>query len=97
MRKRLEVFLGSFYGHYLRYRSIAVLSGSARLTDLPIIPIPTPFNEVFRHLADLSPLRHPITHMRQYGNINPLSIDYAFRPRLRSRLTLIRLALIRKP
>ena len=32
-----------------------------------------------------------------YGNINPLSIDYAFRLRLRSRLTLIRLALIRKP
>jgi|SaaInl7_200m_RNA_FD_contig_111_34317_length_746_multi_7_in_0_out_0_1 hypothetical protein len=24
---------------------------------------------------------------RQYGNINPLSIDYACRPRLRSRLT----------
>ena len=25
--------------------------------------------------------------LRGYGNINPLSIDYAFRPRLRSRLT----------
>ena len=25
--------------------------------------------------------------LRQYGNINPLSIDYACRPRLRSRLT----------
>ena len=33
----------------------------------------------------------------QYMNINMLSIDYAFRLRLRSRLTLIRLALIRKP
>ena len=30
-------------------------------------------------------------------NINMLSIDYALRLRLRSRLTLIRLALIRKP
>lgn len=25
--------------------------------------------------------------LRRYGNINPLSIDYACRPRLRSRLT----------
>ena len=32
-----------------------------------------------------------------YGNINPLSIDYAFRPRLRSRLTLGGLAFPRKP
>src|SRR5947209_16447353 len=28
------------------------------------------------------------TLLRGYGNINPLSIDYACRPRLRSRLTL---------
>ena len=32
-----------------------------------------------------------------YGNINPLSIDYACRPRLRSRLTLGGLALPRNP
>ena len=29
----------------------------------------------------------PWTVLRRYGNINPLSIDYACRPRLRSRLT----------
>jgi hypothetical protein len=29
-----------------------------------------------------------LSTMRGYGNINPLSIDYACRPRLRSRLTL---------
>jgi hypothetical protein len=28
------------------------------------------------------------THYHEHGNINPLSIDYACRPRLRSRLTL---------
>jgi hypothetical protein len=28
------------------------------------------------------------THCHEHGNINPLSIDYACRPRLRSRLTL---------
>src|SRR5690606_72718 len=32
------------------------------------------------------------TVLRRYGNINPLSIDYACRPRLRSRLTQGRLA-----
>ena len=39
----------------------------------------------------------PHRNIWQYGNINPLSIDYPFRVRLRPRLTLIRLALIRKP
>jgi hypothetical protein len=32
-----------------------------------------------------------------YGNINPLAIDYAFRPRLRSRLTLSSRTLPRNP
>ncbi len=43
--------------------------------------------------------RHPIgqTDATWYGNINPLAIDYAFRPRLRSRLTLSRRTLLRKP
>ena len=35
--------------------------------------------------------------LRRYGNINPLSIDYACRPRLRSRLTLGGLAWPRNP
>jgi hypothetical protein len=38
-----------------------------------------------------------ITDATWYGNINPLAIGYAFRPRLRSRLTLSRRALLRKP
>ncbi len=36
-------------------------------------------------------------HLSGYGNINPLSIDYACRPRLRSRLTLGGLACPRNP
>jgi hypothetical protein len=36
-------------------------------------------------------------HYSRYGNINPLSIDYACRPRLRSRLTLGGLACPRNP
>ncbi len=44
-------------------------------------------------------LRHPIvqTNSRWYGNVNPFPIDYAFRPRLRGRLTLGGLPLPRKP
>src|SRR5687767_9156616 len=38
-----------------------------------------------------------ITTGTWYWNINQLSIAYAFRPRLRSRLTLSRLALLRNP
>ena len=33
----------------------------------------------------------------RFRNINRISIDYAFRPRLRYRLTLSRLTLLRKP
>jgi hypothetical protein len=46
----------------------------------------------------LSP-RHPIAHNAPgwYGNINPLSIAYAFRPRLRIRLTLGGFTFPRKP
>lgn len=39
----------------------------------------------------------PHRSYQKYGNIKPLSIDCPFRVRLRPRLTLIRLALIRKP
>ena len=44
-------------------------------------------------------LRHPlgITCTEWYGNINPFPIAYAFRPRLRLRLTLSGLTLLRKP
>src|ERR1022692_495323 len=38
-----------------------------------------------------------LAHLCGYGNINPLSIDYACRPRLRSRLTLGGLACPRNP
>src|SRR6185437_10132418 len=44
-------------------------------------------------------LRHPSAHngLRWYRNINLLSFDYAFRPRLRSRLTLSGRAFLRNP
>jgi hypothetical protein len=44
-------------------------------------------------------LRHPIviTKTREVRNINRMSIGYAFRPRLRDRLTLSGLTFLRKP
>src|SRR5471030_1200561 len=45
----------------------------------------------------ISLLRPPIAPTIKYGNINPFPIDYAFRPRLRGRLTLRRLTLRKEP
>ncbi len=53
-----------------------------------------------RRVAGFLPLASPGSAWacrRGYGNINPLSIDYACRPRLRSRLTLGGLAWPRNP
>ena len=60
---------------------------------------PTGLNRDIQHPDDLSFSVPPslITHHRWCRNINLLSITYAFRPRLRNRLTLGRLPLPRKP
>ena len=67
--------------------------------DLPTLPAyglkpgrPTPGQSTLLRL----PLRS-LSPPRWYRNINLLSIAYAFRPRLRDRLTLGRLPLPRKP
>src|SRR5215468_4570931 len=53
----------------------------------------------YHRLGSHSLPRPPIGQMSAtwYRNINLLSIDYAFRPRLRSRLTLSRRTLLRNP
>jgi hypothetical protein len=60
---------------------------------------PTGLNHLFQQMADLPFCVPPITQtiIRWYRNINLFSIIYALRPRLRDRLTLSRLALLRKP
>ena len=60
---------------------------------------PTCLNRDNLYPADLSLLRYPIvqTHHRWFRNFNLIPIAYAFRPRLRDRLTLSGLALLRKP
>jgi hypothetical protein len=58
---------------------------------------PTPFNAVFRHRAALSLLRLHVAPRVSTEFLIRSSIGFALRLILRSRLTLIRLALIRKP
>ena len=64
--------------------------------------LPTLATRLYRHFqssACLSSCVPPllITNIPKYRNINRLSIAYAFRPRLRSRLTLSGRAFLRKP
>jgi len=61
---------------------------------------PTSLDRDNQRPADLELLRHPIVslpYQRWYRNVDLFSIAYAFRPRLRVRLTLSGLTLLRKP
>ena len=58
---------------------------------------PTPFNRLFRQPAGLSLLRLHVAPCASTGILTCSSIGLAVRLSLRSRLTLIRLALIRNP
>ena len=96
--KRLAGFLGSLIRVIISVaEALEYYHVSASSADLPTKPIPTHFNELFRQFADLSLLRHHITQYSWYRNINLLSIGLALRLCLRTRLTLNRLALFRKP
>ena len=57
----------------------------------------TPFNHLFRQMAALSLLRLHVTPEGSTGILTSSAIGLAVRLSLRTRLTLIRLALIRKP
>ena len=87
----------SDYPRCLLARRLAVLSSSARRPDLPGLRIPTLFNGLFRQSAAVSLLRPRFTPGDSNGIFTVSSIGSASRLPLRSRLTLIRLALIRKP
>ena len=77
----LEVFLGSLItltisaAEALEYYHL-----SAGRTDLPIQPIPTGFNELFRQFAVLSSLRRPITIIRSTGILTrwPSTVPFGF-------------------
>ena len=85
------------YRHYHFARRLCVLSGSASVAYFTTADLPTPFNGLFRQLAAVSLLRPRFTHTPSNGMFTVSAIRSASRLPLRSRLTLIRLALIRKP
>ena len=79
--------------------SVDSLYYQVRLNQRICLPVSTstPFNQLFRQLAGLSLLRLHITLIASTGILTSSSIGLAIRLNLRPRLTLIRLALIRKP
>ena len=66
--------------------------------DLPTAPAYT-LGPTLPIVGRATLLRHPVvlTSLEWYRNIDLFPIDYAFRPRLRDRLTLSGLTFLRKP
>ncbi len=84
------------YRLYHFARRLCVLSGSASVAYFTTSDLPTPFNGLFRQPA-VSLLRPRFTHTPSNGMFTVSAIRSASRLPVRSRLTLIRLALIRNP
>ena len=94
----LEAFLGGMASGTRRLRaSWHRISGYATPHFTGVTPTYLPQDD--HRLGSLSLPRPSIgqTDATWYRNINLLAIDYAFRPRLRSRLTLSRRTLLRNP
>ena len=94
----LEAFLGGLASGTRRLIASWHRTSGYAAPDFPWAT-PTCLPQDDHRLGSPSLPRRPIgqTDATWYGNINPLAIDYAFRPRLRSRLTLSRRTLLRKP
>ena len=93
-----QVFLASGEAHdYQGHYSLRLPLGDNSGTDLPI-PDPYVVTPTYsRPMSSFSVPRQLITPNLEWRNINPLSITYAFPPRLRSRLTLPGRAVCRNP
>ncbi len=91
-RRRLEASMGSPEGSPYCRRSGLMWGGFA---------YPTPYAASTHHSVGARTLHHRVTPQvsvfGRYGNVDPFAITYAFRPRLRTRLTLFRLTLNRNP
>ena len=91
----IAAFLDSWLTHFATLSSLCITSsgqrgGFANRTPTSLAPV-FPFPVCALHLCPHS------SAMQQYRNLNLLSIDYVFRPRLRPRLTQGRSALPWKP
>ena len=84
----LEGFLGGSYLHFPRSRSLVVLSGSAQLADLPTSLITYSLQRTIPSVRGSFTPASPHRSTTKYRNINRFAIDFPFRVRLRSRLTL---------
>ena len=99
---RYEMCLADFLGSLVT-SAVGLPGGSpycpvsAPPPDLPGGRLPTRFNALFRQRAGVSLLRLHVALIPSNGMLTVSSIGSALRLRLRSRLTLIRLALIRNP
>ena len=94
----LEDFLGSLLTAAIRSPGGSrYCRASAPAVDLPAADLPSRFNALFRQCAGVSLLRLSFAAAAGNGMFTVSSIAFASRLVLRSRLTLIRLALIRKP
>ena len=78
------------YFYFGTHHTFGLLRGFACVTPALLAPV-FPFPAYAFHTCPHSSV------ILQYRNFNLLSIDYAFRPRLRSRLTQSRSALLWKP
>ena len=94
----LEAFLGGLASGTRRLRASWHRTSGYAVPDLPRTT-PTCLPQDDHRLGSRSLPRPPVgqTVATWYRNINLLAIDYAFRPRLRSRLTLSRRTLLRNP
>ena len=85
------------FRHFALWRSVSRLRLSGRRISLPAALRGYPRTTIAWDALAYPVPPSVVTVATWYRNINLLSIAYAFRPRLRSRLTLSRLALLRNP
>ena len=85
---RAKIFL-AVWSQHLRGKPLLITPHVITLERIFLLKLATRLNKHIRSLACLSSCVPPllITNNNQYGNINPLSIAYAFQPELRFRLT----------
>ncbi len=87
----------SDYPHYRRPRGVAVLSGFSTPGGFAYPAYTYALQRTIPSVRGGVTPPSPLRSNQKYGNVDPLSIGIPIRVSLRPRLTLIRLALIRKP
>ena len=93
--KTIAAFLGTWLAYFATLSSLHI-TYHHRSRDFPQ-ELDSPLVPVFPFPALPTFLRPHSSDIQQYRNFNLLSIDYASQPRLRSRLTQSRSALLWKP